>query len=110
MGKRNGLPLLLLTTTGRSTGIPRTVPLVYLEEGESYVIMPGVYRQPDWYLNLKVKPYAQIQIKSHQFDVFAEETKGMKRERLWQSVPQYWRAYQAQYTELLPLIVLKPSS
>ena len=110
MSKRNGLPLLLLTTMGRSTSIQHTVPLVYLEDDESYVVMPGVYRRPDWYLNLRANPRAKARISRHQFEVFAEEVDGAERERLWEGVPQYWRDYQAQYTELLPLILLKHSS
>jgi deazaflavin-dependent oxidoreductase (nitroreductase family) len=110
MGMRNGLPLLLLTTTGRSSGNPHTVPLAYLEDDGRYVVMPGVYQRPDWYLNLKANGHAQAQIKNHQFDVFAEEVDGVERERLWKSVPQYWRDYQEQYSELLPLILIKRSS
>ena len=109
MGRRNDLPLLLLSTTGRSSGALHTVPLVYLRDGERYIVMPGVYERPDWYLNLKANPGVQIQVGSVQFAVVGEEVTGSERERLWRQVPQYWRDYQEQYSQRLPVMVLQPS-
>ena len=110
MAQRNHLPLLLLTTTGRLTGKRHTVPLVYLKDHEEYVVMPGVYEQPDWYLNLRAKSKAIIQMGNKKFKVSIEFADSEERNRYWKMVPQYWRDYQAQYSASLPLVILKPSS
>ena len=58
-------PVLLLTTTGRGTGKPRTVPLLYLRDGDCLVICnvnPGFEQPNPWVLNLRAEPHAQVQI------------------------------------------------
>jgi deazaflavin-dependent oxidoreductase (nitroreductase family) len=58
-------PVLLLTTTGRRTGKARTVPLLYLRDGDRMVICnvnPGFERPNPWILNLRARPRAQVQI------------------------------------------------
>lgn len=58
-------PVLLLTTTGRRTGKARTVPLLYLRDGDHLVICnvnPGFERPNPWVLNLRAQPHAQVQI------------------------------------------------
>jgi deazaflavin-dependent oxidoreductase (nitroreductase family) len=108
--RRNGLPVLLLTTTGRFSGKLHTTPVVYLADGEDYVIMPGVYARPDWYLNLKAHPQAAIQVGPEQIPVAATITRGYQRDRLWQFAPSYWHDYQAQYRHPLPIISLTLSA
>ena len=51
-----GLPIVLLTTTGRVSGRPRTVPLCSLRDGERFVVIAsygGLDRSPSWWLNLQ---------------------------------------------------------
>ena len=58
-GKAVGMPILLLTTTGRKSGKPRTRPVGYLPDGDTYVVVAaagGVPQHPDWYLNLRDNP------------------------------------------------------
>ncbi len=62
---RKGVPVLLLTTTGRKTGRRRTTPLLYVEEGDRYVVVAsagGAPSHPAWYLNLRSNPAATIQV------------------------------------------------
>jgi deazaflavin-dependent oxidoreductase (nitroreductase family) len=57
-------PVLLLTTTGRRTGIERTVPLLYLRDGDRLVVCnvnPGFERTNPWVLNLRAHPRARVQ-------------------------------------------------
>ena len=64
-GKVQGLPVLLLTTTGRKTGEKRTRPLGYFEHDGTYVVIAsnaGFEAQPAWYLNLRSDPRVQIEI------------------------------------------------
>src|SRR5438876_9485161 len=82
VGKVQGLPVLLLTTTGRTSGKPRTVPLGYLRDGSTYVIIAsygGLPRHPAWFLNLQSHPEATIQAKHLQVQVKAETANPEKK-------------------------------
>lgn len=105
---RNGLPVLLLTTVGRRSGKPRTTPLVYLRDGERYIIAPGRIPNPDWYRNLKQTPRAVIQIGRVTRAVEAEEVESEERNQLWALAPPYWHEYQRRYPGPMPLMVLQP--
>jgi len=62
-----GAPVMLLTTTGRKTGGPRTTPLLYLEDGANFVTVAskaGSARHPAWYWNLLAHPDVEIEIGS----------------------------------------------
>src|SRR5258708_8684129 len=85
-GKVQGLPVLLLTTTGRKSGKPRTVPLGYLRDGSTYVIIAsygGLPRHPAWFFNLQSHPEATIQAKNFQVQVRAEPANPEKKRDLW---------------------------
>jgi len=74
-GRVQTLPVLLLTTTGRTSGKPRTVPVAYLRDGSTNVIIAsyaGLPRHPAWFLNLESHPEATIQLKKRQMQVKAE--------------------------------------
>jgi len=103
----NGLPVLLLTTTGRKTGNPHTVPVVFLKDGLNHVIAPGILERPAWYLNLIANPHGSIQIgrSSSQFEAAVADRE--ERHRLWPMVPAYWEAYRKNAWEELPLVILK---
>ena len=64
LGRLGGLPVLLLTTTGRRTGKRRTLPLLYLEEEDCLVVAAsaaGADRHPGWYVNLVANPDVEVQ-------------------------------------------------
>jgi len=103
----NGLPVLLLTTTGRKSGQAHTVPVAYLSHGNAYLIAPGVVPRPDWYLNLKHAPRAEIQIGAQTMAAEAEELTGPARNRLWATVPDYWKEYEQRTGITLPLMLLR---
>jgi deazaflavin-dependent oxidoreductase (nitroreductase family) len=110
MGRRNGLPLLLLTTTGRTSGKSHTVPLVFLQDGDCPLVMPGVYERPDWILNLETNPQATMQVGAETSAVRVESLTGADRDRIWQGVPDYWKDYQGQYDDPLPIMRLHSAS
>ena len=63
----NGAPALLLTTTGRKSGEPRTSALIFARDGDDYLVvasMGGAPNHPSWYLNLTANPEAEIQVKA----------------------------------------------
>jgi deazaflavin-dependent oxidoreductase (nitroreductase family) len=80
------LPLLLITTYGRKTGNPSTTPVVYLRDGEDYLVSAtagGTDWDPGWYLNLKARPQARIEIGEQAFEVQAVIAAGEERQQLY---------------------------
>ena len=57
--------LLLLTTTGRRTGEPRTTPMMFHRDGDRVLVIAsniGAPRHPDWYLNLVAHPEVTVEV------------------------------------------------
>ena len=84
---KEGSTVLLLTTTGRTSGEPRTIPLIYAEDGGRYVIVAskgGAPEHPGWYENLSKTPEVELQVKDEVFPARARTAVGEERERLWQ--------------------------
>jgi F420H(2)-dependent quinone reductase len=113
-GRVQSLPVLLLTTTGRTSGKTRTVPVGFLRDGSAYVIIAsnaGLPRHPAWFLNRESEPSATIQVKKRQMQVKAETANPEKRRELWarlmEVAPGYGR-YQKQTTREIPLVILHP--
>ncbi len=107
------LPVVLLTTTGRSTGEPRTTPLCALPKDDFFVVIGsygGMDRPPAWWLNLKRTPQAVVQIGRDRFAVTARTTSGEERARLWAEVvalaPGYLN-YARRTTREIPVVVLE---
>ncbi len=115
-GSIGGRPILLLTTTGRKTGQPRTTPLQYLEDGENVVVIAsngGNPRHPVWWLNLEKNPQAEVQLKNQTKRVKAEAAKGEERERLWRAAVEAYsgyEGYQKTAEREIPVVVLRPEA
>jgi deazaflavin-dependent oxidoreductase (nitroreductase family) len=114
-GKVKGVPLLLLTTTGRRSGRAWTVPVMYRPDGERLVVVAsngGADRHPAWWLNLRAQPRATVQLGRESFPVTAGEATGEERDRLWPLVVQSYGGY-ANYAKKtarqIPVVVLKRS-
>ncbi len=93
---RHGLPSLLLTTTGRRSGLPRTVPLLYVPDGARYVVIAsnwGQQHHPAWSANLLAEPDATVSIHGHDVAVRARLADPAERDRLWPSITRTWPAY-----------------
>ncbi|MGW6488747.1 nitroreductase family deazaflavin-dependent oxidoreductase [Streptomyces sp. NPDC055056] len=85
-GDFEGVPRLLLTTTGARTGKPRTTPLTYQRHGQRLVVFAangGREEHPAWYRNLFANPLARTEIDSDTYAVTATAIGGAERERLW---------------------------
>jgi len=109
-----GMRMLILTTTGRRSGKAHEVPLGYLIDGDSYVVIAsygGSARNPDWYLNLVSEPRAFVQVKGHKTAVTAQMADRVDRERLWAQLvakaPVYQK-YQDRTTRQIPMVLLTP--
>ena len=107
-------PTLLLTTLGRKSGKPRTVPLVYVTDGDYFIIAAaysGSDQHPAWWLNLQHDPNAVVEVRRKKVKVRAEVAEPQQREVLWQRlVAMYppFTEYQTRTSRQIPVIVLKP--
>jgi deazaflavin-dependent oxidoreductase (nitroreductase family) len=113
-GRIGGGPVLLLTTTGRKSGKKRTVPLLYLEDGENLVVVAsngGTAAHPAWWLNLRVDPEATVEIGGRKLRVRAENAAPEEKERLWpRLVAMYsgYEAYRHRTDREIPVVLLRP--
>ena len=114
-GRLAGLDLLLLTTRGRKSGLLRTSPLPYLEDGEDWVIVGsnnGLPRDPAWWLNLRAEPEAEIQLGKERFRAWARIASPAERARLWPLLVEYnapWARYAELTTREIPVVILSRS-
>jgi deazaflavin-dependent oxidoreductase (nitroreductase family) len=106
-----GTTILLLTTVGRTSGEPRTTPLIHRTDGERWVVVAskgGAPENPSWYENLLADPNATIQVKGDSIDVRASTAEGEERERLWSLMTEVWPAYDEYQTKTdrqIPVVV-----
>ena len=115
LGRLGGQPVLLLQTTGRRSGQPRTSPVQYISRGEDFVIVAadhGARHPPAWYLNLRADAGARVRVKTQEFDVTAREATGDERAELWGKLiaaNRYLPAVQSKAGRQLPLLIVTPS-
>jgi F420H(2)-dependent quinone reductase len=116
---------LLLTTTGRRSGEPRTCALIYLKDGERLVVVAsngGSDHPPSWLLNLQAHPGVGVQIGRNKFSARASVASAEERERLWRRVNRHnmgfapimhpgargrYDVYQRHTTRVIPLVLLE---
>jgi deazaflavin-dependent oxidoreductase (nitroreductase family) len=104
--------VLLLTTTGRVTGLPRTVPLPYFEyDGRTFIVgsFAGGERHPAWFLNLRDRPDVLVQKATKRSTARAAALTGDDRARFWKRLADDWpryRLYQAGTAREIPLVEL----
>src|SRR5919107_740238 len=81
-----GVPTLILTTTGRRSGEQRPMALIFGRDGDRLVVVAskgGAPRHPAWYLNLVAHPEVEVQVQAETFRARARTAGGEERERLW---------------------------
>ena len=107
-------PVLLLTTTGRKSGQLRTTPLLYLADGDDYVVVAsngGRPNTPAWWHNLRARPEAEVQVGPRRVPVVAELAGPDERARLWPRLTEFyegWAHYQTLTDREIPVVVLRP--
>ncbi len=107
--------VLELTTTGRKSGQPRKVSLVYIKSGSAYVVAgsnAGKDRHPAWFFNLCSRPQVLVRIKKRQIPAVAEIADPAHRRSLWEQLvaasPMFAR-YERLTQREIPMIFLHPS-
>lgn len=108
-----GQPVLILTTKGRKSGRPWTVPLLSFKDNGDYILVAsngGQNFHPAWYLNLQANPEVGIEVEGKKRTARAEEMKGGERERLWSMIvskaPAYG-GYEKKTEREIPVVRLK---
>jgi len=111
-GDFEGAPLLLLHTIGKRSGRPRVNPVMYLRDGERYVVFAskaGADTHPDWYRNLIAHPTVKIEVGDETIDVLADDLHGPERDRLFERQATLYPGfaeYQRKTKRVIPVIAL----
>jgi deazaflavin-dependent oxidoreductase (nitroreductase family) len=113
-GRIVGMPVVVLTTTGRKTGKPRTVPLTALEhDGHTYVIASkgGDDHHPTWYLNLVATPEVSVQRGGRTEPMVARTLSFEEKAEVWPLVTRAYKgyaSYQKRTDREIPVVELVP--
>lgn len=111
-GKMEDLPVLILHTVGRKSGKPRQSPLLYIQDGESYMVVGsrgGSDAPPAWWLNLQAMPQATIEIKGTKRSVSTRSATAEEKATYWPRLTAgypFYDDYQARTAREIPVIVL----
>ena len=103
-------------TTGRKSGRERTVPLLYLKDGEDLVVVGsngGTVTPPAWWLKLMEDSEATVEIGGRKVHVRAEEVGSEGKERLWPKLVKMYGGYEdyrRRTDREIPVVFLHPVS
>jgi deazaflavin-dependent oxidoreductase (nitroreductase family) len=104
--------MLLLTTTGRRSGQPHMVPLLYLTDNDRVIVIAsygGRDYYPDWYLNLTARPAVSVQIGRRAKGMTARTATAEERADWWPRIvgayPGY-AEYQSRTSRQIPVVIL----
>ena len=108
-----GTTVLILTTTGRHSGEPRSTPLIYGKHGEDHMVVAskgGAEEHPAWYLNLSEEPEVSVQVRGDRFKARARTATAEEKPDLWRMMSDRWPAYdeyQRKTGRDIPVVVLE---
>jgi deazaflavin-dependent oxidoreductase (nitroreductase family) len=111
----NGVPTLLLITTGRRSGERRTSAMIYGEDAGRYLVIAsqgGAPTHPNWYVNLQQTPNVEIQVGADVMSAVATTAGDDERTRLWKVMTDIWPnfdVYQSRTERVIPVVVLTPT-
>ena len=108
----NGMPILILTTTGRRSGAKHTTALAYQPYGGSLLVVAskrGAVTPPDWYLNLVSDPRVEVQVKADRYHAEARTATQEQRPDMWRTMTNMYPGYddfQARIERQIPVVIL----
>ena len=91
-----GLPVVMVTTTGAKSGLPRSLPLVAIPDGENVILIASNFGQkhhPAWYHNSRAHPEVHLTYAGRTVAYTARETTGDERERCWRRAADLYSGY-----------------
>lgn len=106
-----GLPVCLLTTTGRKSGQPRTSPLLFLRDNDRIVLVAsqgGLPKHPQWYLNVRANSEVTVQIGGTVRRMRARVAEPEERDALWPRLVAHYRDfadYQSWTDRVIPVVI-----
>jgi deazaflavin-dependent oxidoreductase (nitroreductase family) len=106
--------MLLLDHVGAKSGKKRTIPLLYIDDGDDIVIVAskgGSHKHPAWFHNLMANAATTVQVGSEKRDVVARKAGRREKKRLWPQVVETWpdyENYQERTEREIPLVILSP--
>ena len=109
MGDR---PLLLLTTTGRRSGKPHTSPMMFVPDGDRYLVIAsnnGATTDPDWYRNLLAHPSVTVEMPGGEFRATATPLEGDDYDRAWAGIREkypFFGEHQQRAHRRIPVVAL----
>ena len=108
-------PVLMITTPGRRTGIPRSACVRYLKTADGLVVWgtgSGSTRDPDWFRNLRQVDVADVQLRARRLQVRPRELVGGERDAVWDDVVLAQAPEVAKYARragrMIPVALLEP--
>lgn len=111
-----GLPVVRPTTVGAKTGKERTVPVLGIRDGETWILVAsnfGAERHPAWYHNLRADPTVELAHDGRTEEYVAREATGTEREEYWERAvevyPDYERYRETAGDRRIPVVVLTPT-
>jgi F420H(2)-dependent quinone reductase len=112
---RHGVPVCLVTTTGRKTGQPRTVPLLHMADGERVILVAsqgGLPENPQWYGNIRAEPKIEIRFGRVTRTMVARTADEAERAELWPRLTALYADfdnYQAWTNRTIPVVICEPA-
>ncbi len=112
-GALDDRPLLLLTTTGARTGLPRTTPMMFIPDGERLLVVAsnaGAPRDPDWFNNLVAYPDVTVEVTGDTFEATASVLLDDERERVFAEIVRlypFFGDHQARAGRDIPVVELR---
>jgi deazaflavin-dependent oxidoreductase (nitroreductase family) len=109
----NGVPTLVLTTTGRKSGRRHSTPLIYGRHGDDYLVVAsrgGADDPPAWYLNLRANPEVEVQVLADKFPARARAATADEKPALWRKMTGIWPDYdnyQRKTERSIPVVILE---
>lgn len=115
-----GLTSLMLTVTGRKSGVPRSTPVLCVPYRDGHLIAGSNFGgpvQPVWVLNVRAAiedgRTVGVSINGNAYDAIAREVTGPEREAAWEHMLETWPNY-AKYAErvdrTIPIFLLAPAA
>jgi deazaflavin-dependent oxidoreductase (nitroreductase family) len=110
-----GLPVVIVTNLGTSSGKVRKTPVMRVEHDGRYAMVAskgGAPAHPLWYYNVRANPRVEVQDGPRRQDMIAREVSGEERAEWWkQAVAAYppYAEYQQRTTREIPVFVLEPA-
>ncbi|MHB1486543.1 MAG: nitroreductase family deazaflavin-dependent oxidoreductase [Acidimicrobiales bacterium] len=115
LGRAGGMPVVMLTTTGRRSNKSRTTMLTSPVQEDGRLILVASYggddRHPAWYKNLQAHPQVELTMRGHTRSMQARTASPEEKSELWPRVTAAYKGYagyQRRTEREIPLVILEP--